>query len=122
MQKDPSPIEGRRPVRHTIGVVRLALLALGLSVAISACSLGEPADDATGEEIYQELCAGCHGGDLGGAVGPPLGPGSNASDQPDEFLEMAIMSGRGRMPSFSSTLEQDQLERLIGYLRVVQQP
>lgn len=96
-------------------------MALCLSLILSACSFGEPAEGATGEEIYQELCASCHGGDLGGAVGPPLGPGSNSSDQPDEFLEVTITSGRGRMPSFSSTLDQEQLDRLIGYIRTEQQ-
>lgn len=96
-------------------------MALCLSLALTACSLGEPDEGSTGEEIFQELCASCHGGDLGGGVGPPLGPGSNASDQPDEFLEVTITSGRGRMPSFSSTLDQDQLDRLIGYIRAEQQ-
>lgn len=57
---------------------------------------------------------------MSGGVGPPLGPGSNAASESDEFLEFTIMNGRGRMPSFSSTLEVDQVERLVGYMREVQ--
>ena len=51
---------------------------------------------------------------------PPLGPGSNAADQPDEYLRVTITEGRGRMPSFSSSLSEDQVRRLIDYLREAQ--
>lgn len=95
------------------------MLALAL-VLTSACSVGRPAEDATGGEIYQQLCTNCHGEDLAGGLGPALGPGSNSADQPDEFLEITILHGRGRMPSFSSSLNEVQLERLIAYIREVQ--
>lgn len=87
---------------------------------LGACSVSRPPEDASGEEIYAQLCANCHGADLEGGVGPPLGPGSNAAEQPDAFLEVTILAGRGRMPSFSSTLNQAQVDRLIGYIREVQ--
>ncbi|MGB7861593.1 MAG: cytochrome c [Acidimicrobiia bacterium] len=91
-----------------------------LSLALSACSVGRPAADATGQEIYQQLCSNCHGDDLSGRLGPPLGPGSNSAELADEFLDFAIRRGRGRMPSFSSTLNDEQITRLIGYIREVQ--
>lgn len=50
-----------------------------------------------------------------------MGPGSNSADQPDEFLEVTIVNGRGSMPSFSSSLDDDQLDRLVAYIREVQQ-
>lgn len=88
---------------------------------LAACSLGRPAADATGEEIYAQLCSRCHGADLeGGVSGPPLGPGSNSAEESDEFLEFTILNGRGRMPSFSSTLDDPQLDRLVAYIREVQ--
>jgi len=87
---------------------------------VTACSVARPADDATGEEIYQQLCSNCHGADLSGGLGPALGPGSNSAGQPDEFLEITIIRGRGRMPSFSSSLNDAQLESLIGHIREVQ--
>ena len=100
---------------------RLAVIVLIVAGLLSACT-GRPADDATGEEIYLQLCANCHAEDLSGGIGPALGPGSNSADQPDEFLEIAILNGRGSMPSFSSSLDTGQLNRLLGYLRDVQQP
>lgn len=102
--------------------MRRLAAAVAVALLVSSCSLGGPPDDATGEEIYAELCARCHGADLsGGVTGPALGPGSNAADEPDEFLEFTIMNGRGRMPSFSSSLDDEQLDRLVGYIREVQE-
>lgn len=86
---------------------------------LTACSVGQPDDDASGEEIYAQLCANCHGADLGGGVGPALGPGSNAAMEDDGYLEFTIVNGRPPMPSFSS-LDEGQVDRLIEYLREVQ--
>lgn len=97
---------------------RLAILAL-VGVFVSAC-MGRPAADAGGEEIYLRLCSNCHGDQLEGGIGPALGPGSNAARQPDEFLSVTITEGRGRMPSFSSVLSDEQVNRLVGYLREAQ--
>lgn len=94
---------------------RLVLLAL-IAMLAAGC-IGRPESDASGEEIYLQLCSNCHGEDLGGRVGPALGPGSNAAEQPDEFLRVTVVEGRGRMPSFASTLDEGQVERLIDYLR-----
>lgn len=90
-----------------------------VALLLSACALGGPDEDATGEAIYAELCAGCHDSDLTGLVGPPLGPGSNAAGEDDEYFEFTIRNGRGRMPSFPS-LDDAQLDRLIDYIREVQ--
>lgn len=97
---------------------QVAIIAL-LGVLVSAC-VGRPAADANGEEIYLQLCSNCHGDQLEGGIGPPLGLGSNSADRPDEYLRVTITEGRGRMPSFSSSLSEDQVRRLIDYLREAQ--
>lgn len=96
------------------------VLIAGLALALAACGVGRPPPDASGEQIYRALCANCHGVELEGRIGPPLGPGSNATDQPDRFIEITVRHGRGSMPSFRATLEDDQIGRLIDYLRKVQ--
>ncbi|HEX6300435.1 MAG TPA: cytochrome c [Acidimicrobiia bacterium] len=96
--------------------MREAGSALLLALALTACSLGGPDQDATGEEIYAQLCAGCHGADLGGGVGPTLGPNSNIAAESDEFIEFTVSNGRGRMPSFPS-LDDRQIARLVAYIR-----
>lgn len=95
-------------------MTRLLVAAL-LAAMLCAC-VGQPAPEATGEEIYLQLCAGCHGDSLQGSVGPALGPESNSAEQPDEFLRVTIRQGRGRMASFQS-LSDDQVDRLIGFIR-----
>jgi mono/diheme cytochrome c family protein len=96
-------------------MTRLFLAALLIGM-FSAC-VGRPPEDVTGEEIYLQLCANCHGDSLQGALGPPIGAGSEAANQPDEFLRVTITEGRGRMPSFQSSLSDDQVERLITFIR-----
>ncbi len=88
-----------------------------LLVVLTACS-GVPAEDATGAEIYRQMCASCHRADLSGRSGPALGPGSPAVDLPDEFLAGVIRHGRGSgMPAFSRTLSDDQIDRVVAFLR-----
>ena len=96
-----------------------SLFALCL-VALIACTEPPPAD-ATAEEIYQQVCTNCHGEDLAGGFGPAIGAGSNSADQDDEFLVLTITRGRGRMPSFDSTLSDDQIARVVEFLREQQQ-
>jgi mono/diheme cytochrome c family protein len=99
--------------------VRAGLLFM---VMLTVSCVGRPADDANGQEIYLQLCSNCHGDNLEGGIGPPLGPGSDAAGRTDEFLRVAIHDGRGRMPSFNTSLDDAQLDRLIAYLRLEQSP
>lgn len=99
----------------------IALLLLAALLFVWTSCTARPAPDATGEEIYSQLCSRCHADDLSGGIGPPLGPGSNAAQQDDLFLEFTISRGQGRMPSFSGTLSEEQIARLIEYLRQEQQ-
>jgi mono/diheme cytochrome c family protein len=50
-------------------------------------------------------------------VGPALGAGSHAAEQPDGYLLTTITRGRGAMPSFSRTLSETQIEAVVAYLR-----
>lgn len=90
-----------------------------LAATLLAC--GRPPLDATGEEIFEQVCANCHGSDLSGGVGPALGVGSNAASEDDDFLRLTIERGRGRMPSFGNTLTEEQIEAVISYIRERQQ-
>ena len=89
-------------------------------LVVTACG-GPPPPDATGAEIYRQLCANCHRDDLNGGVGVAIGAGSNAASQDDEFLILTVERGRGRMPSFNSTLTDDQIVRVVEYVREQQQ-
>jgi mono/diheme cytochrome c family protein len=94
---------------------RRTLAALA-ALLLASCT-GGPAPDASGEEIYRLLCARCHGAELQGGVGPGLGAGSPSAERPDEYLLTVITRGQGAMPSFGSTLSEEQTLRLVDFLR-----
>lgn len=87
-----------------------------LVAVLAACSTTPP-PDASPAEVYDLVCASCHGAELEGGIGPPLGPGSVSANRSDEFLITTITRGRGRMPSFRSTLSDEQVEALVSYIR-----
>ena len=89
---------------------------LALLLVLVAC-VDRPAVDASGEEIYAQLCSRCHGDALQGVLGPGLGEGSPTASQPDEFIRVTVMHGKGRMPSMEGVLTDEQLEGLIAYIR-----
>ena len=97
----------------------LGLIALTLGAGLLAGCAGLD-EDATGEEIYNARCASCHRKDLRGGLGPPLGPGSAAADRPLEYYEITINTGKGRMPSFESSLTPEQKQRVIDYIFSIQ--
>ena len=96
----------------------LALVVLSTTV-LTACG-GRLESNASGEEIYNARCASCHRKDLSGGVGPALGPGSEAVGRPLDYYEITISTGKGRMPSFRSTLTEEQISRVIDYVLGVQ--
>ncbi|MFC7063332.1 cytochrome c551 [Halobacillus seohaensis] len=54
-------------------------------------------DVAAAEEVYEQSCASCHGGDMGGNVGPALTDvGANYSS---EEIAKIIHEGKGDMPA-----------------------
>jgi mono/diheme cytochrome c family protein len=75
-------------------------------------------EDASGEEIFSLVCARCHGSNLEGGVGPKLaGADAPSADKPDDYLTTTISRGKGRMPAFRATLSEEQIERVVGYVR-----
>lgn len=76
--------------------------------------------DLAGDELYNMACSYCHGIDLEGNVGPPLGAGSDAAFEDDDFLDDRIRNGIAEMPAFGRVFTDDQIEDIIGHLREVQ--
>ena len=65
---------------HT-STMRKTVAAVLAVLTVAGCS--GPADDVFGADLYSSSCAHCHGSDLAGGIGPPLGPGSNAATLTD---------------------------------------
>ena len=100
--------------KHTLK--KLGFLTV-LALAALACGGSSPPADASGQEIYVQVCAVCHGADLSGGTGPRLaGEGARSADKPESYFVQSIASGIGRMPAMRGTLTEDQIERVARYV------
>jgi mono/diheme cytochrome c family protein len=101
---------------RAVSIIAFALFAL----AIVGCS--DPVEGKYGEDLFRATCAHCHSADLGGGIGPALGPGSSAHlELNDEQIGSVIIVGPGAMPSYGSRLDAGQIASVIAYLRAEQE-
>ncbi len=111
----------------------VALVLLAFAVGIAACGGGEegvevpsgPFDATTGEGLYAQACATCHGVDLRGTEhGPPfLHPYYEPGHHPDAAFLAAAMAGVrahhwdfGNMPAIEGITEE-QVRAIVDYVR-----
>jgi cytochrome c6 len=97
----------------------------GLLAAVLAGLLGSAAptaalaaDLASGSQIYQTRCVGCHG--MGGRAVNPNAPNFIAGErltQPDMVLMMSIKTGKTKCPPFFGVLSDKQLLDAIAFIR-----
>ena len=100
----------------TARVPRLWTIVL-LAVLLHGCGGGGVPEDATGGEIYVQVCARCHGADLRGGTGLALvGEDARSIDKPERYFVQSISAGIGRMPSFRGTLSEEQILRVTHYV------
>ncbi|CDQ19224.1 cytochrome c551 [Halobacillus karajensis] len=77
----------------------------GTDEGTSDAGEGDTVDTAGAEEVYQKNCASCHGGDLGGGMGPALSEvGSKYSAE--EIVDI-IKNGKGDMPEQGQVSDED---------------
>lgn len=96
---------------------RLFLLGFGLLLVILFAACNESADDQkvavdSGDVIYKNSCASCHGDDLAGSTGPAL---ENISSRyTDEEIKDIINHGTGTM--FPVNLKEEIVDELVDWL------
>jgi mono/diheme cytochrome c family protein len=73
-----------------------------------------------GAAIFGQSCAGCHGGDGSGGIGPRLAGGRVVANFPDPQDQIAVVTnGRGGMPAFSERLSAEEIAAVVEYTRTV---
>jgi mono/diheme cytochrome c family protein len=99
-------------------VVGVAALAFVIALFVNEPDTGGGTASAPpGASVYSASCAGCHGADGGGGVGPQLA-GRVTDRFPDAADEVAVVTnGRGGMPSFKGDLTPEQIEQVVEYTR-----
>ncbi|MBF0706522.1 MULTISPECIES: cytochrome c550 [Bacillales] len=96
-----------------IGVSFWALQQGGEESAEGEGEKQEQAEAAAPEDIYAQNCASCHGGDLGGQVGPALNAVGGKYSK-DEILDI-INNGKGSgMPA--GVIQGEQAEAVAQWL------
>ncbi len=110
--------------RHVIlASTFLLILFVGLTLFVSTIARADPApDSAAATATFRTKCAMCHGPD---GSGSEVGKSMNVPDLrspvvqklPDVQLAQIISDGKGGMPSFKSSLSEDQVHSLVTYVR-----
>ncbi len=118
----------------TLGIgAASVLLGIGLFIdavnGTTAAAQNVPVNTArasTGQQIYQQSCAVCHGekgfGDGPGGAALPVKPFDLTTHvllHDEQYLYATILNGRGYMPAFGSRLSQDQILDVIAYTRLL---
>jgi mono/diheme cytochrome c family protein len=83
-------------------------------------SVVEAAGGIDGGAVYQQRCAGCHGGDGSGGIGPRLAGGRVVAQFPDPAAQVAVVTnGRRGMPAFAPRLTAEEIAAVVEYTRTV---
>ena len=72
-----------------------------------------------GGAVYGNSCAGCHGGDGSGGIGPRLA-GRVVTKFPEPAAQVAVVTnGRRGMPAFEARLSAEEIAAVVEYTRSV---
>lgn len=117
---------GRQATRLALG----GLLALATAPALSQAGDAPPLGEADGEQVYRQLCQGCHMPDGRGATGGGAYPAfvGNPNLASARYLAVVVLNGRRNMPAFRRPERQEfffpptwltdaQVAGVVNYLR-----
>ncbi len=117
-----------KPQHHMMfGSLILLVLFVGLTLFVVSIVRASPGpDSAASSATFRTKCAMCHGPD---GSGSEVGKSMNVPDLrspavqklPDAQLAQIISDGKGGMPSFKSSLSEDQIHSLVSYIRSLRQ-
>jgi mono/diheme cytochrome c family protein len=80
----------------------------------------EAAGGVDGAAVFGDNCAGCHGGDGSGGIGPRLAGGRVVQRFPDPAEQIAVVTdGRGGMPAWRDQLTEEEIAAVVEYTRTV---
>ncbi|MSQ09802.1 MAG: cytochrome c [Dehalococcoidia bacterium] len=108
-----------------------ALTAVGVAAVLTAaCSNPNAAGpfNSPGGKIYLSQCAGCHGAQAQGGVGPPFDAAGHAHHHSDAELAQTTTEGIARpgqpatMPAWRDRLTPQQLSQVIEFMKLLWTP
>ena len=111
---------------------RITIVAIAILLTLVAMVATAQSDSRTGKEIFEQMCAGCHGtrGDGGeghsGGFSPvitTLAKKEYMSQVPDDYLMLIIKKGGAymgkiaAMPAWETRLSDDDIRRVVAHIR-----
>jgi mono/diheme cytochrome c family protein len=113
------------------GVIRLT--HIGISVLLLACAAGLPlrahaadqkADERSGAVLFRDKgCAHCHGANgEGTAKAPPVANIRTDKKWPVAKIKDQILNGGAKMPPFSDSLSDPEIDQIITFMRAKHWP
>lgn len=112
--------------RWKMGFVLSSAIFVFVAAAVTAMTAGPSFVSSrvlnSGERVYSENCARCHGNDgkARTAKGRQVGAVDLTSDEwsPNEARDTRIVSkGKGSMPAFKNRLTADEIASVVAYIR-----
>ena len=117
-------------VRPRVAILAGALMALALTAVPFLGTAQDATPDASpvaadsellaqGEAIYTSVCIACHQPDGKGIPGiylPLAGNPLLTTEDPTYFIDV-VLNGRGGMPRFDTTYEDEEIAAVISYIR-----
>jgi mono/diheme cytochrome c family protein len=104
--------------------IGLAALLASLSTAalaedIRTFSSGYRFVEMTGEELFANVCQGCHMPDAAGATGAGAYPSlvGNSNLEASGYPVSLVVNGRRGMPPFGNMMTDGQIAAVVNYLR-----
>jgi len=75
--------------------------------------------EMSGEELFVNVCQGCHMGDAAGAAGAGAYPSlaADANLEAGGYPIYLVLRGRRGMPPFADMMSDDQVAAVVNYLR-----
>jgi mono/diheme cytochrome c family protein len=108
-------------LRFTIGLTAsLALTATAIAQeGQRTFSSGYRFVEMSGEELYNNVCRGCHMMDAGGAAGAGTYPSlaANPNLETASYPLTMVIGGRRAMPPFGDMMNDAQIAAVVNYLR-----
>jgi mono/diheme cytochrome c family protein len=75
-----------------------------------------------GAQLFRSSCAGCHGGDGSGGIGPQLNGGAVTKSFSDAAAEISfVKGGAGGMPAFKDEMSEAEIQAVVDFTRTTLQ-
>jgi mono/diheme cytochrome c family protein len=112
-------------VAPKIGAALLAFLPAATGVAQDNATTGPTFSsgyrfvEMTGEELFANVCQGCHMPDAAGAAGAGAYPSliANRNLATSSYAVHLVVNGRRGMPAFGDMMSDGQVAAVVNYLR-----